>query len=68
MDINHASLVTLFRTLNTSFSKGMAWRPEVDLSFLFTEIPSGSASNVRRMTGGRLPTSLCAGSTTESVP
>ena len=45
MDINRANLNAMFRTYLTAWQKGLEWKPPVDLSFLFSEFPSSSASN-----------------------
>jgi phage major head subunit gpT-like protein len=45
MDINRVSLNALFRTYMTAWQAGLEWKPPVDVSFLFTEFPSTTASN-----------------------
>lgn len=45
MDINRANLDAMFRNYNTAFQAGLSQEPSVDLSFLFRDFPSSSASN-----------------------
>lgn len=45
MDINAASLAALRRTINTSWQKGLEWKPAVDISFLMSQFPSDGSSN-----------------------
>lgn len=45
MDINAANLATIRRMINTGWQKGRSWKPPVDISFLFSDMPSDSSSN-----------------------
>jgi phage major head subunit gpT-like protein len=46
MDINRQNMNDLFQAMNKAFQAGVAARPRVDLSFLFFEAPSVTASNL----------------------
>ena len=45
MDINAANLATINRMINTGWQKGLAWKPPVNVDFLFQDFPSSTASN-----------------------
>lgn len=45
MDINRANLDAIMRAILTAWQRGLAWKPPVDLGFLFTEFPSTTAGN-----------------------
>ena len=45
MDINAANLEALNKNYSVDWQKGIAWKPPVDLSFLFMDVKSTSAAN-----------------------
>lgn len=46
MDINRANMTDIFKGIVKQFQAGVATKPRVDLSFLFFESPSATASNL----------------------
>lgn len=45
MDINAVNIATIMRMVNTSWQRGQAWKPPIDIGFLFQDFPSASAAN-----------------------
>lgn len=45
MLINAQNLATITRMINTGWSKGLTWKPPLDISFLFSDFASDGSSN-----------------------
>lgn len=44
MDISNSGLAAIRRAINTAWARGLEWKPPFDLGFLFSDFPSGGAS------------------------
>jgi phage major head subunit gpT-like protein len=45
MDINAAGIALLTKMINTSWARGLSWKPPIDLSFMFSDFSSDGSSN-----------------------